>query len=728
MDEEQVDVIEQAENLKQNLPIEIVTQVVQPAEEKSKIDLYDPDLYINRELSMLQFQRRVFEEAQDEKNPLLERVKFLSIVGSNMDEFFMIRVGGLKMQVDAGVVEFSIDGLSPAEQLAAVRKSAENILTDANEYWNDALLPMLNDEGIHILGYHELTEKQLDNVQSYFYEVVFPVLTPLAFDPGHPFPYISNLSLNLAILIRDNNGQEHFARVKVPTSLQRFVPIKRSSGSVRKDGTVPHHHYFVVLEELILNNLDALFPGMEIVDAYPFRVTRNADFVIQELEADDLLETMEESVRERRFGSVVRLSINKETSKNIRQILIQNLNVDQNDVYDLRNPLGISSLIELYSIDRYDLKYTPHVPTIVSQLIIPENIFSAIKRENIIIHLPYDSFMPVVEFLKHAARDPNVLAIKQTLYRAGQNSPVVQALLEARRDFGKQVAVLVELKARFDEESNIGWAKVLEAEGVHVIYGLVGLKTHSKIALVIRKEGEGIRRYVHLGTGNYNAVTSHFYEDLGMFTCDPDIGADATDLFNFLTGYSLKTEYRKLWIAPVNLRQKMEACIRREIAHKLAGKPAKLIFKMNALVDKPLIGLLYEASQAGVEIDLLVRGICCLRPGIPSVSENIRVISIVGRYLEHSRIFYFYNDGEEEIYMGSADMMPRNLNRRVEVIFPVEDKRHIRYLKDRVLDTYLQDNVKARMMNSDGTYEYIQPQIGQDLIESQQVFMDNRAK
>jgi polyphosphate kinase len=411
------------------------------------------------------------------------------------------------------------------------------------------------------------------------------------------------------------------------------------------------------------------------------------------------------------------------------------LRVEVNDIYPLPNPLGLSNLFELYNIDRYDLKFTPFVPPPVSQLsniesaeTNPDSIFSAIRRENIVLHLPYDSFTPVVEFLNAAARDPNVLAIKQTLYRAGQNSPVVQALLEARRDYGKQVAVLVELKARFDEESNIGWAKVLESEGVHVIYGLVGLKTHSKIALVIRREGEGIRRYVHLGTGNYNAITAHLYEDLGMFTCDPDIGADATDLFNFLTGYSSKKEYRKLWIAPINLRYKMEACIRREIENRLNGIPARLIFKMNSLVDKPMIKLLYEASQAGVEIDLLVRGISCLRPGIPGVSENIRLISIVGRYLEHSRIYYFLNGGEEEIYMGSADLMPRNLNRRVEVIFPVEDPKLISYIRDDILETYLSDNVKARLMRPDGTYQMLKPEPDQPVINSQNAFLDLRMR
>ena len=709
--------------------VEIVTGAEKIVIDDSIVpDLLDPSLYINRELSMLQFQRRVFDEAQDITNPLLERVKFLAIVGSNMDEFFMVRVGGLKMQVDAGVVDFSIDGLSPAEQLAEVRKSSEDVMAKANNYWNLEIIPSLNSEGIHILSYDDLSEKQLDNAKSYFNEVVFPVLTPLAFDPGHPFPYISNLSLSLAVLIRDQLGHEHFARVKVPTSLPRFVPIKRSSGSVRKDGTVPHHHYFMMLEELIFNNLSSLFPGMDVVDAYPFRVTRNADFVIQELEADDLLETMKESVKERRFGTVVRLSINNDTPKRIRQILVQNLNVDSNDIYDLQNPLGISSLFELYNIDRYDLKYTPYVPALVNKLIEPEDIFPAVQRENILIHLPYDTFVPVVEFLKNAARDPNVLAIKQTLYRAGQNSPVVQALLEARRDYGKQVAVLVELKARFDEESNIGWAKVLESEGVHVVYGLVGLKTHSKIALVVRKEGEGIRRYVHLGTGNYNAVTAHLYEDFGMFTSDPDIGADASDLFNFLTGYSSKDNYRKLWIAPVNLRKKMVSCIKREMDHKKAGRPARLIFKMNSLVDKPIISLLYEASQVGVEIDLLVRGICCLRPGIPSVSDNIRVISIVGRYLEHSRIYYFKNNNNEEIYMGSADMMPRNLNRRVEVIFPVEEDEHIRYIRDQVLETYISDNVKAREMLPDGTYQFIKKDLNGVSVNSQQAFINYRIK
>ncbi|MFN2234226.1 MAG: polyphosphate kinase 1 [Anaerolineales bacterium] len=707
------------------------TDYVETTPKIEPVNLYDPDNFINREISMLDFQYRVFEEVKDETNPLLERVKFLAIIGSNLDEFFMVRVGGLKLQVDAGIVDFAIDGATPAEQLAAIRKKSLRLLVESSQYWNKVLKPALEEAGIHILQYADLADKQLENMQAYFDEVVFPVLTPLAFDPGHPFPHISNLSLSLAVLIRDTQGQERFARVKVPASLPRLVPLKRSSGSVRRDGTVPHYHYFIWIEQLILANLEKLFPGMEVLEAYPFRVTRNADFVIQELEADDLLETMEESVRERRFGSVLRLSVTDEMPDRILEILISNLNVDINDLYILPNPLGMSSLFAIFAIDRYDLKYPPYHPPVVSALNIePElpkrSLFSVIRRENILLHHPYDSFSPVVEFLRIAARDPKVLAIKQTLYRVGRNSPVVQALLEARRDYGKQVAVLVELKARFDEESNIGWAKMLESEGVHVVYGLLGLKTHSKIALVIRNEGDRIRRYVHLGTGNYNDVTAHQYEDIGMFTDDEDIGADATDLFNYLTGYSAKSDYRKLWVAPVNLRQKMENCIRREIQHAQSGKPARMIFKMNSLADAPMIRLLYQASQAGVKIDLLVRGICCMRSGVEGLSENIRVISIVGRYLEHSRIYYFLNAGNEEIYMGSADLMPRNLNRRVEVIFPVEDPAMIRHIRDDILEIYLIDNVKARLMQPDGSYLRLTPKDGQVHINAQEYLLEQR--
>ena len=690
--------------------------------EESLKDLKDPRLFVNRELSLLDFQRRVLEEAQDEHNPLLERVKFLSIVGSNLDEFFMVRVSGLIKQIDAGVLELPPDGMTPAEQLAAIRRISQQIMSQARACLKDDLLPALNKAGIHIMDYSQLDERQKASVDAYFEEVVFPVLTPLAFDPGHPFPHISNLSLNLAILIRDEDGEEHFARVKVPGTLPRLVPIKRSSGGVRKDGTVPYHHYFVWLEQLIAANISKLFPGMKILEVHPFRVTRDADMEIQELEAADLLETMEQSVRQRRFGSVVRVTVNTNLPEHIRKILLDNLELDNNDIYKLDGPLGLSNLIQLYNVDRYDLKDPPFKSPIPYVLRTEHNdgsVFNSIRREDILLHHPYDSFTPVVDFLKAAARDPDVLAIKQTLYRVGKNPPVVQALLEAVEN-RKQVAVLMELKARFDEESNIEWAKKLEKSGVHVIYGLLGLKTHSKVALVVRKEGDGIRRYIHLGTGNYNAVTAQLYEDLGMFTCDPEIGADATDLFNYLTGYSGIKKYRKLLVAPINLRQRMVELIRREIDNQKANGKGRLIFKVNSLVDQPMIEELYRASQAGVKIDLLVRGICCLRPGIKGISDNIRVTSIVGRFLEHSRVYYFQNGGKEEIYLGSADLMPRNINRRVEVLFPVQDSRLINYLTQDVLKTYLTDNTKARCMRSEGSYERVKPQGKEVALNSQE--------
>lgn len=672
--------------------------------EEVRPDLHDPKLFINRELSLLEFQRRVLEEAQDETNPLLERVKFLAIVGSNLDEFFMVRVAGLKKQVDAGVMDLAVDGLTPAEQIAAIRKVYSQLVAQARDCLLKDLLPKLDQAGIHILNYKDLTERQKETVNAYFHEVVFPVLTPLAFDPGHPFPHISNLSLNLAVSIR--NKHEHFARVKVPGTLPRLVPIKRSSGSLRRDGTVPHHHYFVWLEQLIAANLDSLFPGMQVIQSHPFRVTRDADMTIQELEASDLLESIEEGVRQRRFGSVVRVTVAKDMPAYIREILIENLEVNRNDVYDVVGPLGISGLMSLYQIDRYDLRdptYIPALPAAFKSKGYDGNIFSAIKNGDFLVHHPYDSFSPVVDFLTQAARDPEVLAIKQTLYRVGRNSPVVKALLEANEN-RKQVAVLVELKARFDEESNIGWARALESDGVHVIYGLLGLKTHSKIALIVRKEGEHIVRYIHMATGNYNAVTAQLYEDIGMFTCDPEIGADATDLFNYLTGYSAKKDFRKLIVAPINMRARITEMIEREIQHQKKGEQGYLIFKINHILDKGMIQALYRASQAGVKIDLIVRGMCALRPGLEGISENIRVLSVVGRYLEHSRIYYFHNAGKEEIYLGSADLMPRNINGRVEVLFPVQEPALIRHLRENVLAEYLEDNVKARRMCPDGSY------------------------
>jgi len=690
------------------------------------VDLTSPSLYINRELSLLEFQRRVLEEAWDETKPLLERIKFLAIFGSNMDEFFMVRVSGIRKQVEARIMEVSPDGMTPPDQLAAIRKLSQELLNEAQRCYQRKLLPMLDKTGVHLIDYHKLNKAQKERVDTYFKEVIYPVLTPLALDPGHPFPHISNLSINLAIVIRDKKGNEKFARLKVPDTLPRLLPIKRSSGGVRKDGTIPYQHYFVWLEQVIAANLDNLFPGMEVIDAHPFRIVRDADIEIQELEADDLLETMQQNIRKRKFGSVVQVAVYESMPENIRELLVDNLEISRNDIYVLNSPLGMSGLWQLYSsVERHDLKdisYKPRTPKAFKKAETAADIFDAIRNGNVLMHHPYDSFNPVVDFLNAAARDPQVLAIKQTLYRVGSNAPVVEALLEAA-ERGKQVAVLVELKARFDEESNIGWARALEEVGAHVVYGLVGLKTHCKVTMVVRQEGEGIRRYLHLATGNYNALTSRIYEDIGIFTCDDDMGADATDLFNYLTGYSTKQEYRKLFVAPVSLRKKFEKLIQREIEHAGQGRKARLIFKFNSLVDPHMIQLLYQASQAGVQVDLLVRGMCCLRPGIKGISENIRVISIVGRYLEHSRLFCFHNDGKEEIYIGSADLMQRNLDHRVEVVFPVESKDNIKYLRHHVLETYLKDNTRARILQSNGTYTRLAPEAGKDAVDVQEKFM-----
>lgn len=684
-------------------------------------------LFINRELSSLQFQYRVLEEAIDENNPILERVKFLAIVGSNLDEFFMVRVAGLKKQVDAGVVDLPPDGLSPAEQLAEIRKVTSNLMKVASDYLRNNLIPSLKNAGIFLLDYKELNKQQKESIETYFHDVIFPVLTPLAFDPGHPFPHISNLSLNLAVLLKDKKGINHFARIKVPDTLPRLVPIKRSSGGVRKDGTVPYNHYFVWLEQVISANLATLFPGMEVIESHPFRIIRDADMAIQELEAADLLETMEQTVRQRRFGSVVLINVNATMSNRIREILMENLEIERNEIYPIDGPMGYSDLMALHNIERYDLKDPPFKPAVPRRIrdIDDGSIFTAIREGDLLLHHPYDSFSPVIQFLKTAANDPDVLAIKITLYRIGNKPPAVDALLEAAEN-GKQVAVLVELKARFDEESNIGWARKLEKEGVHVVYGLLGLKTHSKIAMVIRKEGEGIRRYLHMATGNYNAITAQLYEDIGMFTCDEDMGADATDLFNYLTGYSSKKEYRKLLVAPINLRSRMEGLITREIEIQKNGGQGHLIFKINSMVDKKMIQLLYKASQVGVKVDLFVRGICCLRPGMPEISENIQVTSIVGRFLEHSRIYYFKNGGNEEIYLGSADLMPRNIDRRVEVLFPVQDKQMILHIRDEILSNYMRDNTKARKMLPDGMYSKIIPQKELELVNIQNWFISTR--
>ncbi len=687
-----------------------------------------PTMLVNLELSLLDFQARVLEEAEDKSNPLLERVKFLSIFGSNMDEFFMVRVSGIRKQVDAAINELSPDGLTPREQLAAIRKRSLELFKKAQHCYRTDLLPKMDQAGIHILNYKKLSKSQRVKADEYFCNIVYPILTPLALDPGHPFPHISNLSLNLAIVIRDKKGVDKFARLKVPATLPPLLPIKHSSGGARKDGTVARHHYFVWLDQVIIANLGMLFPGMQVVEAHPFRIIRDADIEIQELEAEDLLESIQQNIRKRKFGSVVMVAIHEKMPKNVRSLLTENLEIKATDVYILNGLLGLASLWQVYnSVDRYNLKYPPYIPIIprpLRNVNLAGEFFDAIRQENILLHHPYDSFTPVVDFMNAAARDPQVLAIKQTLYRVGQNSPIVEALLEAA-ERGKQVAVLVELKARFDEESNIGWARTLEQAGVHVVYGVVGLKTHSKAGLVVRKEGEGIRRYLHLATGNYNPTTATVYEDIGLFTCDETLAADITDLFNYLTGYSTMQDYRKLLVAPVNLRQRLETLIHREMEHVQKGRNGYIIFKVNAIVDPQIIQLLYEASQAGVRIDLLVRGMCCLIPGVEKLSENIRVVSVVGRYLEHSRIYYFKNDEKEQVFLGSADLMPRNFNNRVETVFPIEDENHIRYLRDQVLETYLKDNLNARWMQPDGTYLGIHPKGDETRVNLQEYLMQH---
>jgi len=681
--------------------------------------------FFNRELSWIGFNRRVLEEALDTRNPLLERVKFLAIFSSNLDEFFMIRVGGIKQQIAAGVQKSTPDGLTPREQLVSVRRVVVPILEEAQQLFSEELLPALADQGIYLLEYDQLERSQRDALAEYFDRQVFPVLTPLAFDPSHPFPHISNLSLNLAVVIDDPVRGELFARVKVPEGLPRLVPLPVESmpetlGSADCAIEAPpdRRRYFVWLERLIAAHLPALFPGVRVVESYSFRVTRNADMDIEEDEAADLLLTIEQGVRNRRFGRVVRLTVDEAMPARVRQLLMVNLKVDVDDVDALRMPQGISGLMPLTNLDRPDLKDPPILPSIPAALSNPPDIFTAVRQQDILFHHPYDSFTPVVDFIRTAAKDPNVLAIKQTLYRVGNNSPIVKALMHAREN-GKQVTVLVELKARFDEQNNITWARALERQGVHVVYGLLGLKTHTKMALVVRNESDGLRRYVHLGTGNYNVTTAKTYTDFGLLTARPEMGADASELFNFLTGHSRQTRYRKLLVAPITLRDCFSKLIEREAKiHERQGG-GRLIFKMNAILDTQMIETLYRASQAGVEIDLIARGMCRLRPGVPGLSESIRVRSIVGRYLEHSRIYYFNNGGDEQIYLGSADLMERNLNRRVETLFPLEDRDLVHQVRDSLLETYLSDNFRARVLMPDGTYVRLSPGPDEKVVDSQ---------
>ncbi len=673
-----------------------------------------PDLYLNPHLSLLAFQRRVLEEAEDPATPLLERVKFVSILGSNIDEFFMVRVAGLWQQIETRTTEISMDGRPPGEQLELIRHEVTSIVDEIYRFWREELMPEFKDADIQILELDELNPQQKTAIDDYFRRVVYPVLTPLAVDQGRPFPHISNLSLNVAAIVGNGDGQERFARVKVPDSLPQLVSIPSRAGELA----------FIWLEQVIIANLRLLFPEMDILEAHLFHVTRDAELTIQELESDDLLETVQEAVWRRRFRDAVRLQVNTTMPQRMVDLLTSNLELDHNDVYRIDGPIDLSRVRALLTIERPALKDKPFIPSVprgFAKASGPE-IFSAIRESDILLHHPFESFQPVVDFLRVAVEDPDVLAIKMTLYRVGPNSPIVEALLDAIQN-GKQVAVLVELKARFDEESNIEWAQKLEREGVHVVYGLPGVKVHAKMMMVVRREGETIRRYIHLGTGNYNPTTARVYTDLGLFTCNEEIGADVSDLFNYLTGYSAKKSYRKLLVAPYSLRTGLERLIRAEMERHREHGDGHMIFKMNALEDPGMIRLLYEASQAGVQIDLIVRGVCSLRPGIPGVSATIRVKSILGRFLEHSRIYYFHNGGEERIFAGSADLMPRNLNRRVEVLFPVEDHKLVRRLRDNILAKYLEDHAGARIMDADGNFTRPKRQPGKKPVCAQTWFL-----
>ena len=685
--------------------------------------LTDPGLYFNLELSWLAFNERVLEEAEDPANPLLERVKFLAIFSSNTDEFFMTRLSGLKEALRAGSGGVGDDGMTPRETLAAVNGRVHDLSDRQRRCLAADLLPGLARQGIHLLDYADLTDEQRATLAEYYTRQVFPVLTPQAIDAGHPFPHISNLSLSLLVVIHDRSG-ERVARVKVPGVLPRLVPVPPGPAQSGSPDGAHAPLCFVWLEQVVAANIASLFPGKAIVATYPFRVTRNADLEIQEDEAADLLITVQEGLRQRPFGFVARLSVDASMPAALRAWLAEQLDIAADDVYCINGPLGLSALMELHPVDRPDLKDPPFVPRLPPAMAEGEDIFQVLRRQDVLLHHPYDSFAPVINFVKSASPDDHVLAIKQTLYRVGTNSPIVEAL-QAARDDDTQVAVIVELKARFDEENNIGWARALESSGVHVTYGMPGLKTHCKMALVVRRERDGVRRYTHLGTGNYNAATARVYTDMCLLTSRDDLGADASELFNYLTGYSEQREYRKLLVAPVNMRPRMLALIEREIEHARAGEPGHLIFKMNQFTDGPCIRALYRASQAGVRVDLIVRGICSLRPQVPGISDNIHVISIVGRFLEHSRVYYFRNGGADEVYLGSADLMPRNLDRRVEVLFPVEDPALRVHVRDEMLGVQVRDTAKARALQPDGRYVRVRPAAGEEPLDSQAWLLAN---
>src|SRR5829696_2612661 len=656
--------------------------------------------FFNRELNLLEFHARVLEEALDNRNRLLERLKFLSIFSSNLDEFFMIRVSGLKEELgDCNVI--SPDGLTPREQLAKTRERILVLIQEQARCLREEILPQLKDTGISLVPHASLSRHEKESLKEYFMEKVFPILTPLAVDPSHPFPYISSLSVNIGLMVhaptdvkfigRAQGNESRFVRIKEPSVVSRLVPT--GSSETR----------FVLLEEIIEANIQTLFPGMTPGTCHRFRVTRDADIEIKEEEAQDLLSVIQEELRQRRFGTPVRLEVAPDMPEEMIEYLMSSLDVERDDVYVFDGPLHPQDLMALYDVDRPDLKDVPFTPSVPSWYGEYDTIFDAIRERDRLLHHPYDSYDCVTGFIDQAVEDPDVVAIKICLYRTGPDSPIPPALIRASEQ-GKQVTVLVELKARFDEEHNIEWARKLDRAGVHVVYGILGLKTHGKLTQVVRREGETLRHYVHIASGNYNPTTSCTYTDLGMFTVDDSIGRDATEVFNFLTGFSQQTDYRTLMVAPIDLREQLNALFDREIEHQRSGKPAHIVAKFNRLADLQVIEKLYEASRAGVKIDLIVRGICMLRPGIPGLSENITVRSVVGRFLEHSRVFWFLNGGDDELYIGSADWMARNLKHRIEVVAPVTDPQAQRYLRDVLLDAYLRDNTKARELQPDGRY------------------------
>ena len=661
------------------------------------LNYLDSKNYVNRELSWLEFDFRILNEARDKSIPLFERLKFLSITASNLDEFFMVRVASLKDMVHAKYKKTDIAGLRPEEQLELIGEKTHELVALQYSTYNRSLLPALKQQGLQIVSEHEeLTEKDGNFVDRFFHDNVYPVLTPMAVDSSRPFPLIRNKSLNIAALVQKKNGADglEFAMVQVPSGLPRIVELPADGNGERR---------VILLEEIIERNMKELFLNYNIVSAHPFRIMRNADFTLDEEEAEDLLEEIQKQLKKRQWGEVIRLEVEEKVDKRLLKILKRELSVGNDDIYEINGPLDLTFLMKMYGMSGFDELKTPsYTPQPIPAFMNDDDIFTNMRKGDILLHHPYQTFEPVVEFVRQAAKDPDVLAIKQTLYRVSGHSPIVAALAEAA-ERGKQVSVLVELKARFDEENNINWAKKLEKAGCHVIYGLVGLKTHCKITLVVRREEDGIRRYVHLGTGNYNDSTAKLYTDCGLMTCHPQIGEDATAVFNMLSGYSEPPTWNKLALAPLWLRSRCIRMIKREAEHARAGKPARIMAKMNSLCDKEVIANLYEASCTGVKIELVIRGICCLKAGIPGLSENITVHSIVGNFLEHARILYVENDGSPEVYMGSADWMPRNLDKRVEIMFPVEDP-ELKKQVIHILQVQLEDNVKAHVLQPDGTY------------------------